>query len=436
MGIVRALQCLLGAAALASVAAFAPAGPPAPPEQLPWAHGLDAAQAEAKQRVVPLLVILNMDRERGNEQMVAEVYTSPAVRDAAKRCVVTIASISKHAETHDARTGRNVCSRFGCLTCDEHMATEGVVRKDWLKRGPKDDVDTPRHIFRAPDGRLLFERVWTLDAETLVKLIDRAVLACAPETLAAWDTTAGRMARIADPIDCVRHAALTDLVGAKDPAVDAQMFDLVRKTESVSVVRDVLTAMATDLTPLRVDGMRKLLAAPGASVRMQAAAALASQKGQETFDALVAAFAKEKAPEVKCVLIRAIAVAGGDAAKTRELVLKTAKASEPPLRVHATVALAPWAKDDAVVDLLRKLPANEKAPSGVRAAACWVLGLSARKELAAEIRPLAADRDEILKRVADAAALRLSSGSEGPKYWGFRPWIAPMDVWFDEGDPR
>lgn len=432
----RRLVCPVVAAAAAVLAAgSAPASPAGPPELLPWAHGLEAAQADAKARNVPLLVVLNMDGERGNEAMLGEVYALPEVREAARKCAVTIASIGKHAEVADPASGRRVCAKFGQVTCGEHRATEEVVRKDWLHRGPNDDVDSPRHIFRAPDGRLLFERVWTLDAKELVKLIDRAVLACEPATLAAWDTTAARVARVADPIRCVREAALRDLVAAKDPAIDAQLFDLAKRSESDGVARDVLGAMAADLTPTRADGMRKLLAAPQPAARMQAAAALVAQPGKESFDALCAAYAKEKEAGVKCVLVRALAAAGGDPAKARDLVLKAAKSADPPVRVHAIVALAQWAKDDAVVEALRKLPLNEKMTSEVRCAACWTLGLSGRKELAAEWKPLAEERDESLKRVAKGAAAQLAAGGDPGKFLGWRPWLAPMDVWFPEPGP-
>ena len=427
---------LVAVATSVSVAASAPAAPLAPPVLLPWAHGLEAAQADALQRKVPLLVVLTMDGESGNQAMLSEVYSRPEVRAAAARCAVTIASIGKHAEVDDPASGRRVCARFGGVTCDEHRATEEVVRQDWLHLGPKDNVDSPRHIFRAPDGRLLFERVWTLEPKELIELIDRAVLACAPATLAAWDTTAGRIARIADPLRCVREAALRDLVSAKDPAVDAQLFDLVRKSDNDDVVRSVLRALTAEPTPARGEGMRKLLAAPSAPVRMQAAAALVAQPGPESFDALCAAFAKEKDVAVKCVFIRALAAAGGDPAKAREIVLKAAKSADPPLRVHAIVALAQWAKDDAVVAALRKLPANDKLANSVRSAACWTLGLSGRKELADEWKQIAESPDDRLKRVAAGAAAQLTAGGDPAKYLGWRPWIAPLDVPFAEPGPR
>lgn len=413
---------------LLACAAAALAAPPLPPEQLAWAPGLPAAQEDARQRKVPLLVVLNMDGEGGNERMLAEVYTAPEVRAAAKKCAVTIASLGKHAEADDPKRGCKVCSRFGLVTCDEHRATEKVVREEWLKCGPKDEVDSPRHIFRGPDGRLLFERVWTLDAGELVKLIDRAVLACAPDSLAAWDTTEARLRRAFEPLWCVRAAALKDLLAAKDAALDAKLFELARHTDNGEAAAQIVNAMAFDLTPARGEMIRKMLTAPSALVRMHVAAELASMKDKDAFDLLSAAFAREKAADAKCVMLRALAVCGGDPAKTREAMLRAAKPGDDAVRVHAIVALAPWAKEDAVVDAIRKIPANEKLPENLRAAAAWTLGLSGRKEIADELRAVDAERSKVLKYARDAAIGRLASGADDPNYMKLRAWIAPLTV--------
>lgn len=412
-------------------AAFA--APLPAPEQIVWARGLPAAQAEALQRKVPLLVVLNMDRERGNDAMVAEVYTAPAVREAAKRCVATIASIGKHAEALDPRAGRAACGRFGSVTCAEHQATEEVVRRDWLKKGPKDDVDSPRHILCAPDGRLLFERVWTLEAAELVRLIDRAVIACVPETLAAWDTVEARLARVAEPLECVRLSALRDLLAPHDAAVDAKLFDLVRKSENEALVRDVVGAMARDMTPSRDEGIRKLLAAPSAPVRMEAAAAVASGRAKDAFDVLLAAFGREKHQDVRCVLLRALAVCGGDPAKARDVLLKHAKSGDAIFRTHAIAALAPWAKEDAVVDAVTKLPAHEKSPDQLRAAACWLLGLSGRSDLGFVMKAARESPGELLSITAKSATARLESGNADPRYMNLRRWFAPLSVGLQEG---
>lgn len=420
MGPFRRFACALACLAVSAAARAAP------PEQIAWAPGLAAAQESAKARNVPLLVVLNMDAERGNDAMVAEVYTAPAVREAAKKVSATVASIGRHPEA-DAG-GRKVCSRFGHVTCDEHRATEEVVRKEWLRRGEKDDIESPRHIFRAPDGQLLFERVWTLDAVELVALIDRAAKCCTPEILAAWDTPKARLERVSDPLACLRQAALADLLGARDPKLDQQVADLAKRTERTDVASDVIQALGASGTPERAALVRGLLAAAAPEVRNEAAAAVARQKSKEAADALLAAFGKEKQEETKAVLLRAYAVAGGDAPKTRDFVLRHAKGGDEKLRVHAVLALAPWAKDDPVVDAVRRLPANEKAPDLLRAAACFLLGLSGRKECAADLKPATESRHETLKRTAFAAIQRLESGKDDPNYLWLPSWIAPLPV--------
>lgn len=419
---VRVLGCL-ATVALSVVALGGSTG-----EQVAWAPGLPAALEQAKARKVPLLVVVNMDAERGNDAMVAEVYTAAAVREACKRCVTTIASLGKHAAL-DAG-GRSVCSRFGSVTCAEHQATEKVVREDWLKRKPEETVDSPRHMFLTPEGRLLFERVWTLDAEELTKLIDRAVRACAPESLAAWDTTPARLARVAEPLACVRAEALRALLAMKDAAVDAQLLDLVRKSDKEDLVRDVLSGMSAELSIARGDGIRKLLAAPSAAARAGAVAAIARLKAADAFDTFCGALAKEKNLEVKCVLVRALAVCGGEPAKARDTLLKHAKSGDPVVRVHAVVALAPWAAEGVVFEALRKMPGNDKLPEHLRAAACWMLGLSGRAEAGAELEAAAESRAEVLKHAATRARARLQPGAPpDPNYLHLRGWIAPLSVY-------
>jgi len=426
----------------ACLVAFAAAARAAPAEQLAWLPGLAAAQEDAKTRKCPLLVVLNMDGEGGNERMLAEVYATPALKDAAKKCAVTIASLGKHKEIDDAKLGRKVCSRFGRVSCAEHQATEKIVREEWLKRGPKDDVESPRHIFRAPDGRALFERVWTVEAEELVKLIDRAVAACAPDSLAAWDTTDARLARAFEPLRCIRQAALTDLLAAKDAAADAKLVELLKKTDNEEAAGGAVRALAADVTPTRGDALKKLLSAPSSVVRMNAAAAVASLHDKDAFALLSSALDREKAGETKCMILRSLAVCGGDAGKTRDALLHHAKGEDAQLRAHALVALAPWAKEDAVVDAVRKWPANDKLPDNVRAAAAWTLGWSGKKEIADELRAAAAERDkprrppgaagapkwDVVKNACEAAAGHLTGALDDEKLRGLSEWIAPLRV--------
>ena len=93
-------------------------------KELPrWAPTLEQGLAQAKERGVVLMVVLNMDNERGNQGMVDEVYPSPEFHKAAARCVVSIASLGTHKTRRDDATGHKVCSRFGSVTCVDCSST-------------------------------------------------------------------------------------------------------------------------------------------------------------------------------------------------------------------------------------------------------------------------------------------------------------------------
>src|SRR5581483_1473003 len=68
-----------------------------------WAESVEAGLAAAKAKGQALMVALNMDKERGNQQMVDEVYTSAEFHEAAKRCVVAVASLYQHPTKSDGK---------------------------------------------------------------------------------------------------------------------------------------------------------------------------------------------------------------------------------------------------------------------------------------------------------------------------------------------
>jgi hypothetical protein len=403
---------------LATTAVLAAAGgaraAPAP-AKIKWAVSVEAGLAEAKTRGVPLLVAINMDDERGNDHMVERVYTDPVFAGAAAKCVCTIGSLAAHDQVTDGASGKRVCAKFGSLSCADHQAVEKVVRIDWLKRKPTEDITSPQHFFLAPDGRRLFSRTWQVEAKELAALLARAKELSSPESLAAWDTAEGRLARAGDPMRAVREGALRDLAAMKSAEVDAKLAALAKATADETVACDVLQAFAAAMTPARSELASGLLGAKSPEVRMSAAVALEAAKDPEAAKAIAAALPREKEDLVRGTFYRAASGGAPADATVRGVVMGGLKEKDSVLP-HVLVALAPWAKDPEVIAALKPL-ALGRDPWKVRAAACWTLGMSGQIDFAPKLRAIKDDTKwSSLTSVAQMAARRLEGDFEEWEY--------------------
>ena len=391
------------------------------PGALPvWARSIDAGLADAKSKGQALMVALNMDKERGNQQMVDEVYTSPEFHEAAKHCVVAVASLFQHPSKRDAR-GAPVCARFGSVTCAQHQAIEKVLRQDWLGRGPKDDVESPRHVFLAPSGKILFQRVWTVDAPTLAALMTRASQLCTPERLAKWDTVEGRLERAADPIVAVREIALAELIAANDPAIDDRLVKLAKATTTApGVAAAIYAAFVGAATPERRKLGQAGLGDRQPEVRVQVAHALEKLGPDDALPPLLAQAARDKDDRARGEMYRALGALGVLPKKdprVEKLLLKAVSTSGDGARAHAAVAIAPWAAEAAVKAELRKIVLQGDSQD-LRASAIWALGFSEDKALGDEFAKLREGltlRDWKVRMALESAQAKLA-GRDPPGY--------------------
>lgn len=376
-----------------------------------WAPSIEAGLATAKAKGQALMVALNMDNERGNQSMVDEIYTSPEFHEASKSCVVAIASLFQHPTRRGP--GGSVCARFGSVTCAQHQAIEKIVRHDWLGRGPKDDVESPRHVFVSPDGKILFQRVWTIDAPALAALMRRASELCTPDRLAKWDTVDGRLERAADPIPAVREIALGELIAMNDPAVDARLVELAKATKEPAVAGSIYAAFVAASTPERRKLGQSGLTNPLPDVRLQVAHALEKVESDENLAALLAQAAKEKEDRPRGEMYRALGVLGGAPKKdprVEKLLLKAIGSTKDGARMHAVIAIASWATESAVKTELKKILVQGDSQT-LRSAAAWSLGWCEDAAVGAElakIRESLTFRDWRLRMALEAAEKKLA----------------------------
>lgn len=351
---------------LLALTAALPATAQERPSHPRWAPSIEEGLAEAKKRGVAFMVALNMDRERGNQQMVDEVYTSEEFHAAADKCVIAIASMFEHSKA-------GACPRFGHVTCEQHRMIEDTVRRDWLGRGPKDDVESPRHFFLAPNGKILFQRVWTMTAKDLSDLMTRASELCTPERLEVWDSLEGRMERAFDPIAAVRDIALAELIAENDPEIDEALAERAKKEKDPDVVGSVMAAYAGADTPERRELAHDALKHKAPEVRMRVALAMRRSGSDEHLKPLLDRVGKEKDEKAKASMCRAIGALGPEDAKVRKALVKALGDKEELVREQAAVAVAPFATDKSVKSALQKI-LLQGGSQDVRMAAAWALG--------------------------------------------------------------
>ncbi len=405
-----------------------------------WSPSIEKGLAEAKTRGVALMVAINMDNERGNQQMVDDVYSSKKFHDAAKSCVIAMGSLFKHPGK--AMTGgKTVCARFGSVTCVEHQAIESTVRQDWLKRGPHDDIESPRHFFLAPNGKILFQKVWTMSASELSELMKRASELCTPEKIEAWDTLEGRLERAADPISSVRDIALADLIAENDAAIVDQLVKLAKSSKDPNVPGSIYAAFVGAEDEARRQLGAAALTHKMPEVRMRVAWAMQKSGAVEHLKPLVARVGKERDAKAKGSMYRAIGALAAESQDkgAKKALVKGAGNSKDPARAHAALSIAPWAKEKDVKAALQKILVQGGA-TDLRSAAVWSLGFSEDKEVRGELvtfKESLSRREWRLDRVVKAAISRLRGiGEEGYDAIGARILKHPAEADEEEDEKK
>lgn len=392
-----------------------------------WAESIETALADGKKRNVAVLVALNIDNERGNDNMVRSVYRSKVFTDAAKKCVVAIASLYEHDETKHPVTGEPVCSRFGTISCAEHKALEKIIRVDWLKAEGQ-MIDSPKHFFLAPDGRILFRRTWTMSANQLAGLMKLANKYCDAETLAKWDTLEGRLSRAVDPLQAMREIALKDLLDENDPKIDARLAEAARKTKDLDTRMDIVGALAVSEDATRRGIAYGFLTDKDAKTRVRTAYLLEKRKDANAVPTLLTRAGKEKDAKVRAGLYRALGACGGGDKKVRDALLKFARKKKDEAAPHAIIGLAGWGEDAAVFKALQKVPWTDTSPIKVRKAATWWLGLTGKTDLRKKLRALAKD-ERSLEKACGNAVKRLAGRYDQVRYLDSINWEIGHPAW-------
>jgi hypothetical protein len=158
-----------------------------------WFHGkLSKAQAEAKERNVPLVVCCVLEGEEASGRFQEALSDDNLLSGLSTELILILANDGDHEQkeirvkgTDGKRVKKSVCSAFGTDDCDAHKLQWDAVYKDYVMPGGGEWI-LPEVILVRPDGKIE-ERFGELDImplgtvvreiKTLQKVVGRGVSA-------------------------------------------------------------------------------------------------------------------------------------------------------------------------------------------------------------------------------------------------------------------
>lgn len=415
-----------------------------------WQPSLEGALATAREQHKPVLLAVNMDGERANDQMAAEVYGDPQVLELAARCVAVVASSGQHS------AGEVPCPRFGAVTCREHRSVDAEARKLYLKADDAGEVIAPQHVLIAPDGKVILSVPYAIRADELAWCLREALVevdrASAPPPVPGAHAPK-RLLRggVIDPTAAgegsggllTREAAL-ELIkelrkGVRGPERESGIRRLLRvdESEAVEFVRQELgqAGGARASGEARAGRVAQLVHRIGVvspprfwevaadfatsadlSLRSEAAVALEQLAAPDSLKTVKSALRKEREPAVERLWLRALASVGAAESDARRAVLKEAAgAKDASSRANAIVALG-WLETHPDVDAALTKLLDEGEGDARTAAVCavgWTRQASWRERVEA-LRTGPGRDDEALGKACERALALLDGRGAGP----------------------
>ncbi len=346
---------------------------------VPWQRDLDDALALSRATGKPLLVCVNADGEPASESLAARRYRDPAFVALMEGFVPVIASPDVHTDrTHDSRGRRVPCSRFGRVTCDEHIRIEPLVFERWFD-GTR---VAPRHLAVSPDGEVLFD---------LYLLNDLGVL----------DTRFSGYEGAGEPLPDVTELDERGLLASPDAAARERIEAVAVRADADVRLRLVLGALSDTRDVAHPELLRLGLRDAEAHVRRAAAERVAADPTGLPTDLLAGAARALHDDDVLVATVLAELGARDDTASQR-LATVLGAAREPSEALDP----AAWSRKLSATD------ADETPPS-----ARVLEGLAARldKELAAAPDD-AALRARLARAYVDLARAQQDAGAEDVAY--------------------
>jgi hypothetical protein len=421
------------AAALA--ATLVPAARPqaVPPPKLDWQRDFKAAQGLAAAEGKLLLVCVMKDSEPACVEMMEKVYADATVAKKLAGFVLVPCSITTHDLIQLDVGGQKTpsCPRFQGILCSEHQALEKELRDRFLDPVSK-DVLVPLHAVLAPDGKPVIQRPYLMKRDGFLEFLSTAIaLGKDPATPAA--PRSPPIQKLVDAIlkakgDDDRETAAKELTSDCSPEREDAFFEVMgrlkREEDLGQVIRTAGRPERKAWAPILVTQLES----KHAWVRDCTVVSLEEEKNPAVLDSLLALWEREKDPETKKDLLRALGPCGNRQKKPRDLLLSELGSTKDGHRVACSLSLGQYLTNDAEVAAALEARWQKERDEKVKLAILW--GISGSND-AAQVelveRLIKDERNATLREVADSVKQRLKDGgAPGGGGWRVLRLLAPI----------
>lgn len=126
----------------------------AQPTLIRWQRSLADAEAVSRATGKPLLICVNADEEPGSQVFAGTKYRDAEFAALVAAYVPIVFATNRHTQKDHDTSGRRIpCTRFGGITCGEHMRDEPLAYERYMNG----DRAAPRHIGVSAGGTVLFD---------------------------------------------------------------------------------------------------------------------------------------------------------------------------------------------------------------------------------------------------------------------------------------
>lgn len=329
--------------------------PAALSQQIAWEADHVKALEKAKESGKPVLIAVNMDKDRANDRLVKDHYKDEEIVELSRSFVCLAASVSTHSDEAGA-----TCPRFGSCTCEQHKKIDLWMRATFYE-GQK-IIDAPQHIFLRANGKHFSTKIFYLTKKELIAVM-RGVL-----------RELGRPVPGEEPAPGAGEAADGDAAGGgeeqKKPETTVELRDALIKTKDEDKLKEYSRALFKSQDPNALPALEEVLA-------------------------------NERLGDKRSAMLLGLGYADNEAGV--RILTGFLRHKSPALRQHAAVALEDVA-DKSAVKAIRKYLKAEKEEA-VRKDLVRALGSCGRSDrrVASELIKLTRDRSALVQRNAIVA---------------------------------